>query len=171
VFEEDSRRIWELEKMITEAPADGSVRAELSSLLYRRAIEACSLTSAQELVMTSRRQREVCGEAARRILELQTGPDADGGLVDAARALLAKVDAGARWVWHPRDAAAWVAAVVVAGGLGLVAWSMSEQSLPLAGLAAIVSSAVLAVVVLRFRRELWRIEAERVNQIIQRHGI
>jgi hypothetical protein len=168
VFEEDSRRISELERLFTASPADVAIRHELASLLYRRAVEACSLTDTQNRVMTSRRQRELCGDAARRVLQLQV---ADAELVAAAHSLLVEVDAGSHWVWHPRRAALWLAGGVFAGCLALVAWSMSAQSLPLAGLAAVAGSVVLAGVVLRFRRELWRVEAERVNQIILRHGM
>jgi hypothetical protein len=81
------------------------------------------------------------------------------------------VAGGDRWVWQPGRLAGTLLATAVLAGLGSVWWSMTEGSLLLAAGAATVSSALAAGVVLRFRKQLWRLEAIRVGPILRRHGL
>ena len=168
MFEEDSQRIAHLNRLLGNGGADPAIRRELAAVLYRRAVEACSTTRDGTRVLTSSRQRELCADAARRILDLNVD---DPELVRGAQSLRAAVAEGERWVWQPAGRAAALLAVAVLAGLGLVSWSMASGSVLLAAAAAVASSALAAVVVLRFRKQRWRLDAERAESIISRHGL
>lgn len=168
LFEEDSQRIAELERSAIQHGADPGIRRELAAVLYRRAVEACSVTRDGTMVMASERQRRLCADAARRILEL--GVD-DADLLWRARSLREAVADGDRWVWLSRGPAAALLTIAVIGGFGLVWWSMTAGSMLLAVASALAGSALAAAVVLRFRKQRWRLEARRAGPIIARHGL
>lgn len=168
MFEEDSRRIAELERLLTNDGAAPEIRRELATVLYRRAVEACSVTRDGTPVMTTGRQRRLCAEAARRVPELAVD---DVELLHRARSLQAAVDEGDRWVWQPARLAAALLIAATLAGCGLVWWSMAGGSVLLAAASATVSSAAAAAVVLRFRKQRWQLEATRVGPLIRRHGL
>ncbi|WP_020419457.1 hypothetical protein [Amycolatopsis sp. ATCC 39116] len=155
-----------LEQQLAAAPADLDLRLRLAHALEALTVSARSVTREGLPVVTSARQRELCAWAARRILELKV-PDAR--LTTGAQALLAELDAGRRWVWHGQGQVA-IAAVVVLGLVAVVLGGLAGVvAVVVAG--AVLSSVLLSVLVLRFRRERWRVEAERLAPVIWRPGI
>lgn len=168
MYEEYSQRLTELERLLANSPADYTLRQEMATVLYRRASEARSVTRDHRPILTTSRQRELCREAGRRILDLRVN---DAELEMSARELLATVENGDRWVWQPAGPAALSAAAFFLGGLGLVLLSMASGSIPLAAASALLSSVLLAVVILRCRRQQWRVDAEQKYPLIQFHGI
>ncbi|SDX77337.1 hypothetical protein SAMN05421504_103794 [Amycolatopsis xylanica] len=166
--EYDSQTIHELERLLTVSPFDQQLRLRLATALYAQACAACSVTRDGKLVMTTQAQRDTCGRAAWRVLELQV---ADPALVQAATELQREVREGDDWIWHPRGTGTLLTAVVVLAGLALVSIMVRADDFVLAGVAAALSSALLAFVVLRFRRQSWRIRAEQAQTSIWEHGI
>ncbi|WP_370944560.1 hypothetical protein AB5J62_36365 [Amycolatopsis sp. cg5] len=166
--EDDSQTIHELERLLTVSPFDRQLRLRLAAALYDQACAACSVTRDGKLVMTTQAQRDACGHAARRVLALQVD---DPALVQAANGLLREVTEGESWIWHPRGTGTLLAAVVVLAGMALVSVMVRADDLVLAAVAAVLSSALLGAVVLRFRRQSWRIRAEQAQTSIWEHGI
>ncbi|GAB2738687.1 hypothetical protein GCM10027199_06370 [Amycolatopsis magusensis] len=158
----------ELERLFTHDQGDPGIRRELGWALCRDAFDACSVTRDQARVITSARQREVCDRAARRILDLETG---DRGLIEKAAGMLDEIRAGDRWHWHPRASAAVLLAVTVLGGLTAVSFAAMAELPGVAALAALIASLLLAVVVVRYRREHWRTRAERLRPTVWRQGV
>jgi hypothetical protein len=157
-----------LEQELAARPDDQEVRQRLALALAGLTVAARSVTRDQRLVITSSRQLELCEQAAHRILQLQAG---DERLTATARSLLGEVAAGRRWVWHKQGpAAACLAFALLLGLAGAVAGGLTG-SIPLLVAAAVVSSLLLVAVVLRFRRETWRVHAEGVRALIWRPGI
>jgi hypothetical protein len=85
--------------------------------------------------------------------------------------LLDEVRSGSRWIWHPQGTAAALATAAVVGGLVSVAIAALAGSPLLAGAAAVLSSGLLALVVLRFRRETWRVRADGLKMVVWQPGI
>ncbi|MFI9450089.1 hypothetical protein [Amycolatopsis sp. NPDC052450] len=168
MYEEYSQRLTELEQLIANSPGDHTLRHEIATVLYRRATEARSVTRDHGPILATSRQRELCREAGQRILALRVN---DAELDAKARELLHTVETGDRWVWRPAVPAALSAALFFLGGLGLVLLSMAYDSVLLAAAAAMLSSALLAIVILRCRRQLWRVDADRKYPLIRHHGI
>ncbi|UQS27281.1 hypothetical protein L1857_33020 [Amycolatopsis thermalba] len=155
-----------LEQQLAAAPADPDLRLRLALALEALTVSARSVTREGMPVVTSARQRDLCAWAARRILELNV-PDAR--LTTGAQGLLAELEAGRRWVWLGQGQFA--VAAVVALGLAAVVLGGLTGVIAVVVAGAVVSSALLAVLVLRFRRERWRVEAERLAPVIWRPGI
>lgn len=162
------RIVGALEMELATKPDGRDLRQRLALALEAATVAARSQTRDQRLVMTSARQLDVCERAARRILEL--GVD-DPRLIGGAQALLAEIEVAHRWVWQQQGRA--FAYLVTTSILGLtvsvVAGLSGNIALLVAG--ALVSSVVSAAVVLRHRRQWWRIVAEQMRLVIWRPGI
>ncbi|WP_370944714.1 hypothetical protein AB5J62_37140 [Amycolatopsis sp. cg5] len=157
-----------LEAELAANPADEAVRAKVVARLGELTAEVRSVTRDQVLVMTSARQREFCAYAADRIITLGGG---DESALATARALREEVKAGEDWVWRGRNLAATLGGFAVAAGLAAVVFAALAGSVWLVAVAAVLSSAALAAIVLLHRRQRWRLDAERVRQVVWRHGI
>lgn len=157
-----------LEAELAANPGDPELKAKVVTRLGALTTEVRSVTRDQVLVMTSARQREFCAYAADRIITLGGG---DETLLAAALALKEEVKAGGEWVWLSRKPATMLGALAAVAGLAMVVLAALAGSIPLVAVAAVLSSAALAAIVLKYRRQRWRLDAERVNQVIWRHGI
>ncbi|SDX81227.1 hypothetical protein SAMN05421504_103943 [Amycolatopsis xylanica] len=153
-----------LEAELAANPGDAAVRAKVVARLGELTAEVRSVTRDQVLVMTSAKQREFCAYAADRMITL-------GGGDATALALKEEVKAGEDWVWRSRNLAALLGGFAVAAGLAVVVFAALAGSVALVAAAAVVSSAALAAIVLTYRRQRWRLDAERVSQVVWRHGI
>ncbi|WP_020670285.1 hypothetical protein [Amycolatopsis nigrescens] len=159
--------VEEIELALAAEPGDAGLRRRLAQALYERAVNSLSLTRYQTRVMTTARQLRVCEEAANRIVALDTDPE----LTRSAGELLAEVAAGRRWTWQRQPLATALAAGSAIAGMAAVVFAALAGNLVFVVLSALLSSALLAVVIVRFRREQWRIAAERAMPAIWRHGI
>jgi hypothetical protein len=160
--------VQRLHQELLVRPDDGDLRGQLAWAIRRMIEESLAVTVYQVHVIASERQRELCREAATRILELAPW---DQELKAFATNLLDEVDRGGRWTWENKAVAYTLAACVVAIGLALVLVGGLVANIPLIVIAALLSSAALAGTVLRFRRQTWRIAARQVQPLIDRSGI
>jgi hypothetical protein len=166
--EDSAAEVQRLHQKLLARPDDGELRGRLAWAIKRMTEQSIAITVYQVHVITSERQRELCREAATRILELAPW---DAELTAFATNLLDEVDRGGRWTWEKKAVAYTVAACVVAVGLALVLVGGLVGNIPLIVVAALLSSAALAATVLRFRRETWRIAARQVQPLVERSGI
>ncbi|MFD8492228.1 hypothetical protein [Amycolatopsis sp. NPDC059657] len=157
-----------LEAELAANPGDADVRAKVVTRLGELTAEVRSVTRDQVLVMTSARQRDFCAYAAERMITLGGG---DETVLANARALAEEIKAGEDWIWRSRNLAATLGGAAVAAGLAAVVLAALAGSIPLVAVAAVLSSAALAAIVLQYRRQRWRLDAERVSQVVWRHGI
>jgi tetratricopeptide (TPR) repeat protein len=159
--------VRDLERMLEAAPTDRVLRYYVASGWCSVAEQCRSRTADDILVITSERQLQVCERAANRILELDVE---DHELIRGARRLLAEVSAGRRWSWRPEGIAVSLAVLVCALGLTMVALGGVTGSVALVLVGMVVGGALLAVVVMRFRRQHWRLHAQSMARQIHLHG-
>ncbi|WP_018685655.1 hypothetical protein [Actinokineospora enzanensis] len=124
-------------------------------------------TDDEVLVITSEYQLRVCEHAAHRILALGVH---DPELRRGAERLLAEVDAGRRWQWRPEGIAVSLAVLAVSLGLILVAVGgvTGSPAVVVAGIA--LGSALLYLIVVRFRRQAWQTRADSLAPRITKTG-
>ncbi len=146
---------------------DPVLRYYLASTWCSVADQARSRTGDDVLVFTSEHQLVVCERAARRIVELDV---ADPELRRGAARLLAEVRAGRRWRWRPEGIAISLAVLAVSVGLTLVAVGGVTGSVPLVVLGAALGGVLLYLIVVRFRRQTWRTDADEAGVPITRRG-
>lgn len=135
------------------------LRYYLASTWCSAADQARTRTGDDVLVFTSAEQVRACADAARRILELDV---ADPELRRSAERLLDEVAEARRWRWQPEGIAVSLAVLAASLGLILVAVGGLTGSAPLVALGVVVGSALLWGIVVRFRRQTWRVRAERL---------
>ncbi|SDC51024.1 tetratricopeptide repeat protein [Actinokineospora iranica] len=136
---------------------DPVLRYYLASTWCSVADQARHRAGDETLVFTSEGQLALCEHAARRILELDVD---DRELRRGAERLLAEVRSGRRWHWRPEGIAVSLAVLAVSFGLTLVAIGGVTGSVPLVIAGIVVGSALLYLIVVRFRRQSWRARAE-----------
>jgi hypothetical protein len=154
--------------MSSELPDDAADRRQLASRLRADAVSAMSVTRDQEIEITSARQLQIWEEAATRILAL----DADDAELNAeATAMLEQARTARRWSWINQLAATLLAALAVAIGVGSAILGGLTSNLTIGIAGTIVGSALLATVVLMYRRENWRIRADRIAPLIWKPGV
>lgn len=132
------------------------------------ALAALSVTHDDHLEITSARQLRTLEDAARRILAMRLEDEAAN---DLARSMLDRVAFAKRWRWVDVPAAAAMTAVALAVGFGAAVLGGANGNVVLTVIGGIAGSALLAIVVLRHRRENWRVRAERIAPKIRQHGV
>lgn len=148
--------------------ADPATRRRIAENLHAEAIGALSVTRDNEVEITSIRQLRIVEDAARRILSLRLD---DRSVNAAAESLLERVAVAKRWTWVDQPAAAGLAIVALLLGVGAAVLGGNGGNIVLTVLGGLVGSALLGVVVLRYRRENWRIRAEQIAPMIWRPGV
>ena len=165
---EAASAVDELEKLVQADPGDPVARYYLASTLFSVTEQVRSQTGDERLVMTSERQLAICAHAAQRILEL--GVD-DRELNRGALLLQAEIAALRRWTWiRPVMAEALAVVIVVCGVAGAIAGGMTG-SVPVVVLSVLLGGGLLFAVVQRFRRQVWRLQAELTQDSIAKPGV
>lgn len=147
---------------------DFSDQQTIAENIHAEAIASLSVTRDDDVEITSARQLSAIEDAGRRILAMRL---ADERLNAAATSLLERASAARRWTWVDVPAATALTALAVAVALSTAVLGGTGGNIVLAALGGLLGSALLAVVVLRYRRENWRIRAERIAPMIWRPGI
>jgi hypothetical protein len=132
--------------------------------IHTEAIAALSVTRDNAVEITSSRQLKIIEEASWRILAMRL-PDEQ--INDAARALRERATAAARWTWVDVPAAVALTVLALLVGIGTAA----SGGIVLAVIGGLASSGLLIFVILRYRRENWRIRAEQIAPMILRPGV
>jgi hypothetical protein len=153
---------------VIASPDDPAARRQLAAAIHAEALAALSVTRDQTLEITSAAQLRICEQAARRILELRVD---DEELNASAMAMLREVAAGRRWAWVNQVSVVVLSILAVAVGIGAAVLGALLDSFAIAAVGAVVSSATLAGIVLRYRREQWRIRAEEIDALISKPGV
>ncbi|CRK59150.1 hypothetical protein [Alloactinosynnema sp. L-07] len=146
---------------------DPVLRYYLASTWCSVSEQVRSRTVNEALVITSERQLDVCESAAKRILELNV---ADTELRRGAELLLDEVVAGRRWQWQPEGIAVSLAVLAVSLGLILVAVGGLADNVLLVIMGVLLGSALLYLIVVKFRRQNWRTRADKLAQDIAQRG-
>ncbi|HEV2778435.1 MAG TPA: hypothetical protein VGX25_03450 [Actinophytocola sp.] len=136
--------------------------------LHADAINALSVTRDNELEITSVRQLRILEDAARQIVSMRLD---DVKINDAAAWMLERAAAARRWAWVNPPVAVALGILAVLIGVGSAVLGAAMGNLVPAVLGAVAGSALLGMVVLRHRRESWRIRAEQVAPMIMRPGL
>ncbi len=160
--------VVELEPMVGGRPDDRVLRYYLASAWTSVAEQCRSQTVDEVLVITSELQLRICERAARRIVELDVD---DEELNRGATRLLAEVVAGRRWSWAPEGVAVSLAVLVMSLGLTMVVAGGALDSAGLVVAGVLVGSALLYLIVLRFRRQAWQQRAESLGPSIAKPGV
>lgn len=160
--------VAELEPMVAGRPGDRVLRYYLASAWTSVAEQCRSQTADEVLVITSEHQLRICERAARRIVELDVD---DEELNRGATRLLAEVVAGRRWSWAPEGVAVSLAVLVMSLGLTMVVAGGALDSAGLVVAGVLVGSALLYLIVLRFRRQAWQQRAESLGPSIAKPGL
>lgn len=137
---------------------DPVLRYYLASTWCSVAEQARARTGDDVLVFTSADQVAVCERAARRIIDLDV---ADPELRRGAQRLMAEVASARRWRWEPEGIAVSLAVLAASLGFLLVAMGGLAGNVGLVVLGVLLGGALLGVIVLRFRRQNWRVLADR----------
>ncbi|WP_258904544.1 M48 family metallopeptidase [Actinokineospora sp. UTMC 2448] len=137
---------------------DPVLRYYLASTWCSVADQARTRTADDVLVFTSAEQLTECERAARRMLDLDVD---DPELRRGARRLHAEVVAARRWRWEPEGIAVSLAVLAVSLGLLLVAMGGLSGNPAVVVAGVLVGAVLLGAIVLRFRRQNWRVLAER----------
>ncbi|TDP97728.1 tetratricopeptide repeat protein [Labedaea rhizosphaerae] len=165
---EAASAVDELEKLVAAHPDDPVARYYLASTLYSVTEQVRSQTGDERLVMTTERQLAICTHAAERILQLHVD---DRELNRGARLLQAEIAALRRWTWiRPVVAEALAIVIVVCGVAGAIAGGMTG-SVPVVVLSVLAGGGLLFAVVQRFRRQVWRLQAELTEDSIAKPGV
>lgn len=137
---------------------DPVLRYYLASTWCSVAEQARARTGDDVLVFTSADQVAVCERAARRIIDLDV---ADPELRRGAQRLMAEVASARRWRWEPEGIAVSLAVLAASLGFLLVAMGGLAGNVGLVVLGVLLGGVLLGVIVLRFRRQSWRVLADR----------
>lgn len=148
-----------------DEPADSH---RIAMEIRAEAFAALSVTRDNQVEITSVRQLRVLEDAATRILAMRLD---DETVNDLARSMLDRVAFARRWTWVDVPAACALAVVALVTGVGAAVLGGTGDNIVLAVIGGIVGSVLLGIVVLRYRRENWRIRAERIAPMIWHHGV
>jgi hypothetical protein len=85
--------------------------------------------------------------------------------------MLTRVAFARRWTWVDPLAAMLSASAALLIGIGAAVLAGTGGDVILGVVGCMASSALLSVVVLRYRRQNWRVRAERIAPMIWRHGV
>jgi hypothetical protein len=151
--------------MHNDEPRD---QRRIARSIHDEAIAALSVTRDNEAEITSVRQLHILEDAGRRILSMHLD---DQSVNDAARTMLDRATAARQWTWVDLPAATTLTAVALLMGIGAAVAGGAGGNIVLAIIGGIASSALLGIVVLRYRRENWRIRAEQIAPMIWQHGV
>lgn len=147
---------------------DFSDQLRIAENIHENAMAALSVTRDEDREITSARQVAAIEDAGRRILAMGL-PDEQ--INAAARALIERAGAARRWTWVDVPAAVALIVLALAVGVSMALLGGAGGNIVLAALGGLLGSALVAIVVLRYRRENWRIRAERIAPVIWRPGI
>lgn len=165
-------RYWaavaDLERALAAQPGDIDTRRRLGHALYAAVTASMSLTRDQTLEITSARQAVLAEQVTQRILELNVD---DGTLRRDAQALHERARDGRQWTWERQDLAIAAVVLVVTAGVAAAVYGGLAGNVIVVIAGAVLSSTLLAMIVLRYRRQNWRIRAERVAPLISRPGV
>ncbi|MGW5051932.1 tetratricopeptide repeat protein [Actinokineospora sp. NPDC004072] len=137
---------------------DPVLRYYLASTWCSVADQARTRTGDDVLVFTSGEQVRLCERAANRIIDLDVD---DPELRRGALRLRAEVAAARRWRWEPEGIAVSLAVLAASLGLLLVAMGGLAGNVAVVVAGVLVGAVLLALIVLRFRRQNWRVVADR----------
>jgi tetratricopeptide (TPR) repeat protein len=160
--------VEDLEPVVAARPDERVLRYYLASAWCSVGEQCRSQTVDEVLVITSEHQLRLCERAARRIVELDVD---DEELNRGATRLLAEVVAGRRWSWAPEGVAVSLAVLVMSLGLTMVVAGGALDSTGLVVSGVLVGSALLYLIVLRFRRQAWEQRAETLGPTIAKPGV
>jgi hypothetical protein len=150
---------------VYDEPAD---RHRIAMAIRDEAFAALSMTRDNQVEITSVRQLHVLEDAAKRILDMRLE---DETVNDLARSMLDRVAFARRWTWVDVPVATALTVVALATGVGAAVLGGTGGNIVLAVIGGIVGSVLLGIVVIRYRRENWRIRAERIAPMIWHHGV
>lgn len=136
--------------------------------IHDEALTALSVTRNNHVEITSARQLRVLETAAWKILSMRVD---DQSVNDSAHQLLARVASARRWTWVDPLMVASLTVLALLVGVGAAVLAGTGGNIVLAVIGGVLGSALLAVVVLRYRRQNWRIRAEQIAPMIWQHGI
>jgi hypothetical protein len=139
-----------------------------AALVRDEALGSLSVTRNNELEITSTRQLRILEDAALRILSMRLD---DPTLNDTATSMLAQVMTARRWTWVDVPVAAALTFIALLVGIGAAVAGGTGDNFVLTVIGGIVSNVLLGVVVLRHRRENWRVRAEHIAPMIWQHGV
>jgi len=145
-----------------------AARHRIAMEIRDEAFAALSMTRDNQVEITSVRQLHALEGAAKRILEMRLE---DETVNDLARSMLDRVAFARRWTWVDVPVATALTVVALATGIGAAVLGGTGGNIVLAVIGGIVGSVLLGIVVLRYRRENWRIRAERIAPMIWHHGV
>ncbi|WP_405063500.1 hypothetical protein OG474_18145 [Kribbella sp. NBC_01505] len=157
-----------LHQALLAQPGNNDLRVEMAWAIRRMTEASLAITIYDVRVIASEQQRAMCREAATRILELAPWHDE---LPTFANGLLAEVESGGQWVWQSKPMAIALAVGAIVVGLGLVVTGGLTGDVVMVVVAAVLSSAALAGIILAFRRQNWQIAARAAAPVIQHPGI
>jgi hypothetical protein len=160
--------VADLEPVVAAQPGDAEARTRLGHALYAALLASLSVTRDQTVEITSASQALLAEQIGRRILDLDV---TDPALRFDAAAVLDRVAAGNEWTWENRGTATVIAVLAIAAGEACAVIGGITDNLVLVIAGAILSSVLLAGIVLRYRRQHWRITADRIAPLIWRPGI
>jgi hypothetical protein len=147
---------------------DAALRRQQAVNLHAEAVNAMSITRDQTIEITSARQLRIWEDTARQILALRTN---DTEINAKANAMLEDVAAARRWIWVNQTAATLLGILAVSVGVGAAIFGGLTANITLATIGALAGSALLGAVILRYRREHWRIRAEQLALMIWKPGV
>jgi hypothetical protein len=156
------------------APKGNPVHDELADqrriarAIHDEALTALSLTRNNEGEITSTRQLRILEDAAWKILSMHID---DRSVNDAAQRLLARVAAARQWTWVDPVVVTGLTILALLAGIGAAVLAGTDGNIVLAVVGGVLSSVLLSVVVLRYRRQNWRIRAEQISPMIWQHGV
>lgn len=160
--------VADLELLVADQPGNATLRFYLASAWYSAAEQCRARTGDDVLVITSETQLGICADAARRILDLDTGDDE---LERGAEQLLAEVTAGRRWTWAPEGIAVSLTVLIVALGMITVVAGGLLDNVVLVVAGVVAGAVLLFATVRKFRRQRWRRRAEELAPQIVKPGV
>ncbi|GAA1720410.1 hypothetical protein GCM10009745_81900 [Kribbella yunnanensis] len=166
--EDPAAAVERLHQELLAQPDNNELRFQLAWAIRRMTEASLAVTIYEVRLIASEQQRAMCREAAERILELAPWDDE---LRTFANGLAAEVESGGQWVWQSRPTAITLAICAIVVGLALVVTGGLTGDVVLVIVAALLSSAALAGIVLAFRRQTWQIAARAAAPVIQYTGI
>jgi hypothetical protein len=160
--------VADLERVVAAQPGDAEARTRLGHALYAALLASLTVTRDQTVEIASARQALLAEQIGRRILELDV---TDPALRFDAASLLDRVAAGNEWTWQNRGTATVIAVLAVAAGEATAVIGGITDNLILLIAGALLSSLLLAGIILRYRRQHWRLTADRIAPVIWHPGI